>query len=141
MRTPPSRGLPPRIYVPILAVFAVAFLALMAYLLSIGLGNTGTALGPGVSPPGAPSQSGQAGLPGTSVGGGGPPAPVMAELEALRGRLKTNPKDVSALDELGDLYHEVGKDDQAAGFYRRALRADPHDAHSRDALAALGDAR
>jgi hypothetical protein len=44
--TPPSRGLPPRIYLPILTIFAVAFLALMAYLLRIGLGNTGTVLGP-----------------------------------------------------------------------------------------------
>jgi len=42
--------LPPRIYVPILAVFAIAFLALMAYLLRIGLGNTGTVLGPTIQP-------------------------------------------------------------------------------------------
>lgn len=139
MSTPPARGLPPRIYIPILAVFAVAFLALMAYLLSIGLGNAGTALGPGVSPPGTSSHPGPAGLPGTSVGGGGPPAPVMAELQALRGRLRSNPNDVAALDELGDLYHEAGKDEQAAGFYRRAVHADKKDAHARDALAALGD--
>gem|GEM_PF-1740531 len=48
--SPPARGLPPRIYLPILAVFAVAFLAAMAYLLRIGLGNTGTVLGPSIQP-------------------------------------------------------------------------------------------
>jgi hypothetical protein len=47
---PPARGLPPRIYLPILAIFAVLFLAVMAYFLRIGLGNTGTVLGPSSQP-------------------------------------------------------------------------------------------
>jgi hypothetical protein len=49
--SPPARGLPPRIYLPILAIFAVVFLAVMGYLLRIGLGNTGTVLGPSSSQP------------------------------------------------------------------------------------------
>ena len=42
----PSRGLPPRIYLPILIVAMVAFLGLIGYFLRIGLGVTGAALGP-----------------------------------------------------------------------------------------------
>jgi tetratricopeptide (TPR) repeat protein len=42
----PSRGLPPRIYLPILAVTALAFLGIVGYFLKAGLGVTGSALGP-----------------------------------------------------------------------------------------------
>lgn len=42
----PSRGLPPRTYLPILVVTALAFLGIVGYFLKIGLGSTGTALGP-----------------------------------------------------------------------------------------------
>lgn len=141
MSTSPARGLPPRIYVPILAIFAVVFLALMAYLLRIGLGNTGTALGPAAAPPGASMRS-VPGLPGNEVGGGsgGPPAPVMAQLQELRERLRTNPNDVSALVTLGDMYHEIGKDQEAVSFYRRAAHADPKNEHARASLRALGAA-
>lgn len=136
MNTPPARGLPPRIYVPILAVFAVVFLAVMAYLLRIGLGNTGTALGPSSVPAARSVQ----GLPGNEVGGGsgGPPAPVMEQLQQMRERLRTNPNDVTALLTLGDMYHEIGKDQEAVSFYRRAAHADPKNEHARESLRALG---
>ncbi|MBD5634902.1 MAG: hypothetical protein IAI49_10525, partial [Candidatus Eremiobacteraeota bacterium] len=42
----PSRGLPPRIYLPILVVATLAFLGIVGYFLKIGLGVTGSALGP-----------------------------------------------------------------------------------------------
>ncbi|MBD5607147.1 MAG: hypothetical protein IAI48_19000, partial [Candidatus Eremiobacteraeota bacterium] len=42
----PSRGLPPRIYLPILVVVALAFLGIVGYFLKVGLGVTGSALGP-----------------------------------------------------------------------------------------------
>ncbi|MBD5654722.1 MAG: hypothetical protein IAI50_06025, partial [Candidatus Eremiobacteraeota bacterium] len=40
------RGLPPRTYLPILVVTALAFLGIVGYFLKIGLSQTGTALGP-----------------------------------------------------------------------------------------------
>jgi len=43
--------LPPRIFVPILIVVAVLFLALMGYLLAIGFRVTGSPFGAGVSTP------------------------------------------------------------------------------------------
>lgn len=46
----PARGLPPQIYLPILAVVAVLFLAVMAYFLRIGFGNTGTVFGVNAQP-------------------------------------------------------------------------------------------
>jgi TolA-binding protein len=42
----PSRGLPPRTYLPILVVTALAFLGIVGYFLKVGLAQTGTALGP-----------------------------------------------------------------------------------------------
>lgn len=42
----PSRGLPPRTVIPILAVVTIAFLGLVGYFLKIGLTTTGAALGP-----------------------------------------------------------------------------------------------
>lgn len=129
----PARGLPPRIYVPILAVFAVAFLGLMAFLLRIGLGNTGTALGPASLPAGNATLAPLAGrgpsLPGAAVGGG-PPAPVRNALADLRARLRANPRDVAALLELGSLYAAAGKDMDALGYYRRAAEADPSNAEA-----------
>ena len=48
MNPSPERGLPPRIYIPILIVFAVIFLAIMAYLLAIGFRVTGSPFGSSV---------------------------------------------------------------------------------------------
>jgi hypothetical protein len=48
---PPARGLPPRIYIPILVVIAVIFLGIMAYLLSIGFRVTGSPFGGSVNTP------------------------------------------------------------------------------------------
>jgi hypothetical protein len=42
----PARGLPPRIYLPILVVTALAFLGIVGYFLRAGLGVTGSAIGP-----------------------------------------------------------------------------------------------
>ncbi len=93
-------GLPPRIALPVFAVIAVVFIAIMGYLVKLGFGGYGTALGGGAAeqgdariqataaplravtaPPGAftipqtgsgPVTSASA-LPGNTVGGGGPP--------------------------------------------------------------------
>lgn len=64
-------------------------------------------------------------LPGNAVGGGGPPAPVLAELVALRTRLKANPNDLAAIVGLADMYFDAGKFDQSAVYARRALELDP----------------
>jgi hypothetical protein len=94
-------GLPVRIALPVFAVIAVVFIAIMGYLVKAGFGGYGTALGGGApaeqgdariqataaplqavtNPPGAFSipQTGSgpvkspAALPGNAVGGGGPP--------------------------------------------------------------------
>lgn len=146
-------GLPLRIALPILAVVAVVFIAIMGYLVRLGFGDTGTALGYG-----APAEQGDAriqataapasmvtdppgtftvpqtgtgpiaqtsALPGNTVGGGGPPAPVMQELAAMRARLKANPKDLAALVTLAGMYSDAGKFDQAVGYDQRALALDP----------------
>jgi tetratricopeptide (TPR) repeat protein len=153
MQVSGDMGLPPRIALPIFAAIAVVFIALMGYFVKAGLTDTGTALGSGApaeqgdarilataapvamvtDPPGTFTvpQTGTgpvadtSALPGNAVGGGGPPAPVMAELTALRERLKTNPDDLAAIVGLADMYFDAGKFDQAAGFARRALTLDP----------------
>ena len=148
-------GLPARIAIPILAVFAVVFLGILGWFLRIGFGTTGSAFGPsGVAEQGdarlqatpAPIATDPAGtftvpqtgtgplkgssnaLPGAGVGGGtpaGPPGPVMQELSELRARLARNPKDLAALVRLGSMEFDAQKFDKAADFYRRALALDP----------------
>ena len=148
-------GLPLRIALPIFVVFAAIFIALMGYLVKAGLTDSGTALGAGApapaeqgdarvratappaalvtDPPGTfmvpqtgtgPAAQTSA-LPGNTVGGGGPPAPVMQELQTMRERLKSNPNDLAALVTLAGMYYDAGKFDQAIGYDKRALVLDP----------------
>jgi len=132
----PSRGLPPRIYLPILAVTMLVFLGIVGYFLRIGLSTTGSALGPAVAEQG---DARIATVPGNSVGGGspaqatgaGPPAPVQRLLTELKGRIARNPRDESALTGLASLYADAGKFDQALPYYRRALALDPNNARLR----------
>jgi hypothetical protein len=148
-------GLPARIALPILAVFAVLFLGILGWFLRIGFSTTGSALGPGsvseqgdariqatpapiaTDPPGTftvpqtgtgPIAGGSNALPGAGVGGGtpaGPPGPVMQELSQLRARLARNPKDLAALVQLANMEYDAQKFDKAAALYVRALALDP----------------
>ena len=156
-------GLPLRIALPIFAVIAVLFIAVMGYFVKAGLGDNGTALGYGapaeqgdarIQAGGAPAAAvassaapvapvtdppgtftvpqtgtgpiaGSPALPGNTVGGGGPPAPVMQELTEMRARLKANPNDLAALVTLSSMYFDAGKFDQSAAYDRRALALDP----------------
>jgi len=146
-------GLPPRIALPILTVVAVVFIAIMAVLVKSGLTDSGTALGSGApaeqgdariaatpapvsmvtDPPGTFTvpQTGNgpiaqtSALPGTTVGGGGPPAPVAQELAVMRARLKANPSDLAALVALAGMYFDAAKFDQAIAYEKRALVLDP----------------
>jgi hypothetical protein len=148
-------GLPARIALPILAVFAVLFLGILGWFLRIGFSTTGSAFGPGsvseqgdariqatpapiaTDPPGTftvpqtgtgPMAGGSNALPGAGVGGGspaGPPGPVMAELTQLRSRLARNPNDLAALVQLANMEYDAQKFDKAAALYVRALALDP----------------
>jgi hypothetical protein len=152
MKLSGEMGLPPRIALPIFAVIAIIFIVIMGSLVKAGLTDNGTALGTGVpaeqgdariqataapvsmvtDPPGTFTvpQTGSgpvaqtSALPGNAVGGGGPPAPVMQELAAMRARLKSNPNDLAALVTLAGMYFDAGKFDQAAVYDRRALALD-----------------
>jgi hypothetical protein len=117
VNAPPSRGLPPRIYIPIIAVFAIVFLGGIGYFLRIGLGVTGSALGPTAQAPaeqgdarirqpvppvptrapgeaavpqsgGVPGSAAGALPPGQSVGGGGPAAGPPAPVVQMLGDLR-----------------------------------------------------
>ena len=85
-----------------------------------GATSTGGEAG-GVQPGAAPPAAGALGRPAA----GGPPAPVMAVLSSLRARLTANPKDLSALVTLANLYFDANKFSQSLPYYRRALALDP----------------
>jgi len=128
-------GLPLRVAIPLLTIFAVIFLGIMGYLLRIGFGTEGSAFGPS-----APHEQGDArilataapqgpgadanALPGNPVGGG-PPAPVLAALTDLQTRVAKNPRDTASLLALGTMYFEAGKYDRALAYDQRALAVDP----------------
>lgn len=125
-----GRGLPPRIYVPIVAIFAIGFLGLMGYLIAVGFGVTGSQFGK--------AAGANAAIPSTntnSVQGGGPPAAVMEQLSALRARIASHPKDDVAITQLGDMYLAAGKYAQAIPLYRRALAVNPKNVAAQTGLA------
>lgn len=128
----PKRGLPPRVYLPIVAVIAVIFLGSIAWLLRAGLATGGSVFGAGTGASG-PAASATAGPPAVSVEGG-PPATVRVQLQELRARIARSPKDDVALTQLGDLYLAVDKYGDAIPYYLKALAANPHNVAAREGL-------
>lgn len=128
----PQRGLPPRVYIPIMLLLAAVFLAGMAYLVRQGFATGGSVFG---SSTGASSHvAATAAPPAVSVEGGGPPAAVRTQLADLRARIARNPKDDVALTQLADMYLAVGKYDRAIPYYRRALAVNPHNVAAQEGL-------
>ena len=131
MQVPGNRGLPPRIYIPVAAVFAVAFLLTLAWLVRIGFGTSGSVFGTATGSPGPQAQQQQQTV---NVEGGGPPAAVQVQLNELRGRIARNPKDDVALTQLADMYLAVGKAQDAIPLYKRALAANPNNVAAKEGL-------
>lgn len=132
----PARGLPPRIYLPIVAVLGILFLGVMYYLIAIGFGVTGSVFGKS-APAGAPAQA-QAPGSSTNVQGGGPPPAVMMQLQSLRARIAAHPNDDVAVTQLADMYLAAEKFDDAIPLYQRALKINPNNVA---AQAGLDEAR
>ena len=130
-------GLPPRIYLPIVAVIAAIFLSTMAYLVADGFGVAGSVFGKAASDASAASDARQGSRNAVE---GGPPAPVAAALQTLRARIGSHPNDDVALTQLGDMYLAANKFEQAIPLYRRALRANPHNVAAQTGLAQAQEA-
>ncbi|MBV8726589.1 MAG: tetratricopeptide repeat protein [Candidatus Eremiobacteraeota bacterium] len=130
MQSQPAGGLPARIYLPIVAIFAIVFLGAIAYLLHVAFGSTGSALGPSA----ASKTTRQVAPPQNIAVEGGPPPAVALQLSELRARIAAHPRDDVALVELGDLYLTVGKFGQAIPLYRRALRVNPSNPAAKSGL-------
>ncbi len=130
-------GLPPRIYLPIALVIAALFLGVMGYLVGVGFGVTGSVFGKA-----APSGNSAAAVSQGSQNAveGGPPAPVVAQLQTLRARVAAHPNDDVALTQLGDMYLAANHFEQAIPFYLRALRANPHNVAAQTGLAQAREA-
>lgn len=124
-----GRGLPPRIYLPIAGLVALGFLGVMAYLIAIGFGVTGSVFGK--SGNAASVNAGSA----TSVQGGGPPAAVMEQLSTLRARIAAHPHDDVAITQLADMYLAAGKYDESIPLYQRALAVNPKNVAAQTGLA------
>ncbi len=133
MNVSPSRGLPPRTYLPILLGIAIVFLGLMAYLVRLGFGTSGSVFGSSNGTP-APQASAPANR-GSSVSvEGGPPPAVRLQVKQLQARIARNPKDDVALTQMGDMYLASGQYAQAVPYYKRALAANPHNAAAKEGL-------
>jgi cytochrome c-type biogenesis protein CcmH/NrfG len=121
-----ARGLPPRIYLPFVLVFAVLFLGTMAYLVNIGLGVRGAVFGASGQP--AQAQSAQQRVEG------GPPPAIALEWQTLQRRVARHPRDDVALTQLGDLELTADRYSDAVTYYRRALAVNPHNAAAVEGL-------
>ncbi len=130
----PKRGLPPRIYLPIVIVIGVLFLGAVGWLLKQGFATGGSVFGTGTGVAAqAPAANETAGPPSVNVQGG-PPATVRVQLQELRARIARSPKDDVALTQLGDLYLAAEKYSDAIPYYVRALAANPHNVAAREGL-------
>ncbi len=103
----------------------------MVYLVGLGFGVSGSVFGKA-----APANGTQAQTPssGTNVQGG-PPAAVMEQLQTLRARIASHPKDDVALTQLADLYLAANKFQEAIPLYKRALAANPRNVAAQAGLA------
>lgn len=117
---------------PIVTLIAALFLCTMAYLVADGFGVTGSVFGKAVKS-GASDSTDRQGSQNSVEGG--PPAPVMAQLQTLRARIVAHPNDDVALTQLGDMYLAANKFAEAIPFYRRALRANPRNVAAQTGLA------
>ena len=127
-----DNGLPPRIYVPILAAIVIVFLGTMAYLVSVGFGVTGSVFGKSAQSATGPAAARQGSQNAVE---GGPPAPVAAQLQTLRARIAEHPSDDVAITQLADMYLAANKFEQAIPLYRQALRVNPHNVAAQTGLA------
>jgi len=135
----PSRGLPPRIALPIVALVSLVFLLIMAYLVAEGFGVTGSVFGKAAKPgsvAGAPQQSqgSQANVEG------GPPPAVAEQLKTLRDRIAKHPDDDVAITQLGDMYLAANRYAEAVPLYRQALKVNPHNVAAQTGLAEAREA-
>lgn len=133
MSSPPQRGLPPRIYLPIVIVTGGIFVAAVAWLVHLGFATGGSVFGNGTGAA-PPTAAAVAGPPAVNVEGGGPPATVRVQLAQLRERIAHNPKDDVALTQLADMYLAVGKYAQAIPYYKRALSVNPKNVAAQEGL-------
>jgi cytochrome c-type biogenesis protein CcmH/NrfG len=132
-----ASGLPPRIYAPIVTIVAAIFLAAMAYLVSIGFGVTGSVFGKAAKQETNTPLERQGSQNAVE---GGPPAPVIAQLQTLRARIAAHPNDDVALTQLADMYLAANKFAEAIPLYRRALRANPRNVAAQTGLAQAQEA-
>ena len=108
----------------------------MAYLVAVGFGVSGSVFGKAVAPGAATTQR----QGSQQAVEGGPPAPVMAQLQTLRARVARHPNDDVALTQLGDMYLAANRFEQAIPYYRRALKANPNNVAAQTGLSQARDA-
>jgi len=95
------------------------------FLLGLILGSLviGPKFAPAAAPAPIPAQPAPtAAAPAQADGGAAAMGMVRQQLESAKQRLATNPNDVAALVQLGNLYQDATKYAQAVDYYERALR-------------------
>jgi cytochrome c-type biogenesis protein CcmH/NrfG len=139
VNTGPARGLPPRIYLPIVAVMSLIFLGIMGYLVASGFGVSGSVFGKGGKQDAAAARSQRAAGSQANVEGGPPPA-VVEQVKSLRERIAAHPDDDVAITQLGDMYLAANKFAEAIPLYQRALKVNPKNVAAQTGLAQAQDA-
>jgi cytochrome c-type biogenesis protein CcmH/NrfG len=138
VNTGPARGLPPRIALPIFAIVASIFLAVMGYLVAQGFGVTGSVFGKAAKP-GTVAGMQQPQGSQNNVEGGPPPA-VVEQLRTLRDRIAKHPDDDVAITQLADMYLAANRYADAVPLYRQALKVNPHNVAAQTGLAQAQEA-
>jgi tetratricopeptide (TPR) repeat protein len=102
----------------VVGIICVAAGLIIGYLAGAGIGfNTGKTIESAAAP--AATTSSQAQAPKMD------PAEFQAREANLKSILNSNPKDLNALIQLGNLYYDDGKFQEAVDYYGKALEIDP----------------
>jgi cytochrome c-type biogenesis protein CcmH/NrfG len=140
VNTGPARGLPPRIALPIVAVFSLIFLGIMAYLVGQGFGVTGSVFGKAAKPGTVAGVQRQQPQGSQNNVEGGPPPAVAEQLKTLRERIAKHPDDDVAITQLGDMYLAANRYAEAVPLYRQALKVNPRNVAAQTGLAQAQEA-
>jgi tetratricopeptide (TPR) repeat protein len=117
-----------RLFFALLIGLSIGFLA--GFLTSSGMAparqSVAVSGGPGMGSPIPQGQMNSAALPE-----GHPKIDFQKEIDTLLPLVKQNPKDFNLLSQLGNLYYDMGKHNEAVSWYEKALAERPDDLNVR----------
>lgn len=113
-----------RFFFALLIGLSVGFLAGFLTATQLEQSRLSGAAGSGSMSTGSPAQQAKS---DPALPEGHPPVDFQKELDALQQVLKNNPQDFTALSQMGNIYYDMGRYNDAIPWYEKALQIHPDD--------------